>query len=152
MAGNRYCTPDTIRLFLLDRTGSDNFLLDDVDFEDPLLDLAQTLAVDRYNTTDPFLDEVYTVQDFPFRVEFLLGVTAFLLRSKSLSLKRNQLNYSSSAGTAVDDKAQANDYASLAVQFQQEFDQRVRKIKTQKNVSEGYGYVDSRYSDLGATW
>jgi len=149
MATNLYLTPAQIRLFLLDRTAGDNFLLDDVDFTDEMIDLALTLTVDTYNTTDPFIDVVYDVRTFPFRVELLLGVTAYLLRSKGLNMKRNQLNYTSAAGTAVDDKRTSDDYLLLAEKYNAEFMQRIRKIKMHINVESGYGSLESEYSASG---
>lgn len=144
---NQFISPDKIRLFLLDRCAQDNFLLDDVDFPDELLDLAQELVVDRYKTTSPFVGPVYTVETFPYKMEFLLGVAAMVLRTKAINLKRNQLNYTAAEGTAVDDKRRADDYLALANQFQLEFDQRCKSIKAHLNIEEGYGFQGSDYAN-----
>lgn len=152
MAGNKFLTPANIRLFLLDRTADDNFLLDDVDFQNDLLDMAQILTFDRYETTDPFIGVDFTIENFPFRLELLLGVTGFLLKSKGLNLKRNQLNYTSAAGTAVDDKSTAEAYLAMADKFLAEFDSRVHKIKGNININQGYGAQGSPYENLGLYW
>lgn len=148
MATNAYVTPAMIRLFLLDRNASDNFLLDDVDFEDALMDLAITLTVDRYNTTDPFIDIQFTVETFPYRYELLLGIAGQLLRSKAINMRRNQLNYTSAAGTAVDDKQSADLYMQMAEKMLAEFDTRIRKLKTNDNINQGYGFQGSSYVSL----
>ena len=152
MGNNQYISPEKIRLYLLDRSAGDNLLLDDVDFSNELLDLAQELVLDRYNTTDPFIEVRHTVEDFPYKVEFLMGVTAQLLRSKGINMKRNQLNYSSASGTAVDDKKQADEYLAMSAQMFQEFDSRVRKIKCHININEGYGAQGSSYADISGFW
>lgn len=146
MPNNQYISPEKIRLFMLDRTKDDNFLLDDREMSDETLSLAQEMVVDKYNTQAPFVQIQYTVETFPFKYEFLLGVTAFCLLSKVLNMKRNQLNYSSASGTAIDDKKTSDEYLALAGALQKEFDSRVEKIKAAINEKEGYGFAGSQFA------
>lgn len=150
-AQNPYITPQKIQLFLLDRGASDNFLLDDREYQDDQIDLAVELTVSKYNTTNPFID-FQTAETFPFTYEFLLGVTSILLRSKALNMIRNRVNYSTQGGVTVDEKSSAEAYLALADQFAKEFDDRIKKIKAFININQGYGTVNSIYTaiNLGA--
>lgn len=142
MAKNQYISPEMIRTFLLDRSASDNFLLDEVEFDTPSLDLAMILAVDCYNKLLPILDEGYTVENFPHKMEFLLGVSGFLMRSKGLNMARNALQYSSSSGTAVDDlSSKSKFYLEMGGKFLDEFKEQSRIIKQNQNINDGFGHV-----------
>ena len=146
MANNPYMTPEKIRLFLLDRTPSDNFLLDDVDFANESIALACELTLARFQETEPFVQQQFTIETFPHPYTFLLGVCSILLKSKAVNMKRNSLNYQSASGTAVDDKKTADDYLMLAADFSKEFDDKARKLKTNENINEGYGFQGSQYA------
>lgn len=141
MAANTLITPEKIRLFMLDRTAADNFLLDDVDMPSDLMDLCMELTVDDWNTSSPFLGETLTVETFPYKLEFLLGVVGRLLKSKGMNLMRNALNYQSSSGTSVDDKTVASQYIALGSEYLAEFQSRIRAIKQHLNIEQGFGYV-----------
>lgn len=144
---NKYLRPQDIQLFLLDRGASDNFLLDDREFQDDQLNMAIELTVDRYNTTSPFIN-FQTVADFPFRIELLYGVTAILLKMKAINMIRNRVNYSTQGGVTVDEKKSAEDYLALADRFDKEFESRVGKIKAWININEGYGGMATVYTSI----
>jgi hypothetical protein len=138
-----------IRTFMLDRTASDNFLLDGVEMDEESIALAMMMTVEEYNITAPILCEGYTEETFPYRMPYLIGVAAFLLRSKGLNLARNSLPYTSTTGTAVDDStAKSRLYLELGEKYLEEFKEKIRPIKQNKNINEGYGCVSgpSRYS------
>lgn len=141
MAANAYVTPEHIRLFLLDRSAADNFLLDETDFKNESLDLMQELIVSRFNTTTPILNYNYTTEDFPYKHEFLMGVCGMLFVSKGQSMMRNALDYQSASGTAVNDKAKAEEYIKFGRELLQEFDDRVKKIKQHENIEGAYDFV-----------
>lgn len=144
MAVNPNITPDIIRLFLLDRA-SDNFLLDEQEASDESINLAITLAVDLYNTTDPFVD-FRTPEDFPFRAQLILGVTAFLLRMRGINMLRNSVDYQTAGGVTVDEKAVVKEYFILSKEYMQDYKDQIGKIKTQINVGQGYGAQGSPYT------
>lgn len=145
MSTNAYVSPDKIRLFMLDRSAADNFLLDDVDMPAELIELSMELTVDSYNTMSPILSEQWTVLDFPYKLEFLLGVTGRLLRSKGMNLLRNSLDYQSASGTAVNDKTKATNYLALGQEFLNEFESRSRTIKQAVNIDSGFAYAGGFY-------
>lgn len=144
MAANPYITPDFIRLFLLDRA-SDNFLLDEEQFKDESLDAAIILTVDRWNETSPFVSP-FTPENFPFRHSLIMGVTATLLRMKGLNMIRNKVDYQTAGGVTVDEKSSARDYFAVAKDFMAEFDAKIKHMKMQINIGEGYGQLGSPYA------
>lgn len=152
MPGNQYVSPERIRLFLLDRSATDNFLLDDVDFSNEVLEMAQDLTYDRYTTTDPFINVDFTVETFPFKMEFLTGVAGFALRMKGANMVRNALPFSSAGGSQVDDKKLGENYIALGDKFLAEYDSRIRKIKTHININQGYGSQGSAYGFYQGEW
>lgn len=137
-------TPQDVRFFMMDRTASENFLLDSVEFSDEDINSALTLAVDKYNSTLPMVDS-YTTENFPYRYELMLGASATLLRSKGLNYLRNNLDFQTKDGVTVNDKNKAGDYLKLADVMMQEFDNRITQIKKTKNAEQAYGWVSGVY-------
>jgi hypothetical protein len=137
-------TPQDVRFFMMDRTASENFLLDSVEFSDEDINSALTLSVDKYNSTLPMVDS-YTTENFPYRYELMLGASATLLRSKGLNYLRNNLDFSTKDGTTINDKSKAGDYLKLADVMMQEFDNRITQIKKTKNAEQAYGSVSGVY-------
>jgi len=135
-----YITPDMVRLFMMDRTADENFLLDSVEFTDTEISDALVLVVDKYNTMLPHVD-YYTADTFPYRTEALAGVAGMLMKMKALNMVRNNLDYNTSDGTAISDKGKKQEYLSLAQAFEQEFDTKCRSLKVSKNSNDCYGYV-----------
>lgn len=140
-------TPRDVRFFLMDRTASENFLLDSVEYTDEDIHSAMQLAVDKYNSTLPMVD-VYTVEDFPYRYEMLLGASASLMRSKAINYTRNRLDFSTKDGTTIQDKQKTGEYLSIANLMMQEFDQRITQIKKTKNAEQAFGFTSGPYSYL----
>lgn len=135
-----YILPEDVRFFLMDRTASENFLLDDIEFTDEEINNAMVLAVDRYNSTLPLVN-TYTSENFPYRYEMMLGSSAILLRAKAVNMMRNNLNYQTSDGVAINDLERRQEYFQLAQAFDQEFLDRITKLKVSKNAEECYGWV-----------
>jgi hypothetical protein len=135
-----YVTPIDVRFFLMDRTASENFLLDDLEFTDDEINNAMVLTVDRYNATPPMVD-MYTSETFPFRYEMLLGASSILMKIKSINMMRNNLNYQTSDGVAINDLDKRREYLGMAQALEQEFMDRIMKIKISRNAEQCYGYV-----------
>jgi hypothetical protein len=137
-------TPQDVRFFMMDRTASENFLLDSVEFSDEDINSALTLSVDKYNSTLPMVDS-YTTENFPYRYELMLGASATFLRSKGINYLRNNLDFSTKDGTTINDKSKAGDYLKIADVMMQEFDNRITQIKKTKNAEQAYGSVSGVY-------
>lgn len=140
-------TPQDVRFFMMDRTAAENFLLDSVEFTDEEIHSGMQLTVDKYNSTLPMVD-VYTVENFPYRYEMLLGTAATLLRSKAINYTRNRLDFSTKDGTTIQDKQKTGEYLSIANSMMQEFDLRVTQIKKTKNAEQAFGSISGPYSYL----
>jgi len=138
-------TPELIRLFLLDRSPSDNFLLDEQEYTPEQLEMALQLTVSKYNTTDPIGVDFQKAETWPYQYEGLLSICSILLKSKAINMVRNRLNYSTKSGVTVDDRKSAEDYIRLAVDFQKEFESRVAKIKMHHNIEGSYNYLNSAF-------
>ena len=138
-------TANDIRLFMIDKTADDNYLLDDTDFTDEEINQAHTLAISKYNSTLPILGEM---NELP-RYEAIIGTTAILLRMKAINMVRNRLDYQNKSGTAVQDKNKGAEYLALAKDMMAEFDSRIKGLKVHLNVEATYGYVGSPYKYVG---
>lgn len=138
----RIVTEADIRLFLIDKTEDDNYLLDNVEFTPEEIAQAHGHAVDKYNSTLPL---VHIATELP-RYEAIIGTAAILLRMKAINHARNQLEYSNKSGTAVQDKNKAQIYLSIAQGLMGEFDQRIQALKIHINLELCYGYVGSQYA------
>lgn len=146
---NKYISLQEIQLALLDRDAEDNFLLDEREFGDEQVALAMRMTIDRYNSTTPMDIGAESLETFPWRGEFVTGVTAHLLRMKALNMMRNNLNWNTGGGIAVDEKSSYTAYLSLSKELLKEFDDRIAKIKQTINIQEGYGALVSQYYGLG---
>jgi len=135
-----YVLPEDVRFFMMDRTASENFLLDDLEFTDDEINNAMVLTVDKYNATLPLVN-TYTSDNFPYRYEMLLGASGILMKIKAVNMMRNNLNYQTSDGVAINDLEKRKEYFQIAQMFDQEFLDRVTKIKVSKNAEECYGWV-----------
>lgn len=142
---NRYISMQEIQLFMLDRFPEDNFLLDDREFGDEQFAMAMRLTIDRYNSTTPIGVDTQSVETFPWRLEYTLGVASVLLRMRALNMMRNNLSWNTGGGIAVDDKSSYKDYIQMSKSLQDEFDDRVKKIKQTINIEGGYGALGSEY-------
>ena len=141
-------TENDIRLFMLDRTSEDNFLLDDVEFTQDEIEYAHGLAVAKYNSTLPILTPVTEIA----RYEAIIGTCAILMRMKAINLLRNKLDYTNKSGTAIQDKAKAQEYLAVGTGLMNEFDQRTKMLKISLNIESGYGYQSSPYRFVGYRW
>jgi len=131
-------TSDDIRHFMMDRETEDNFLLDDVEFDEETIARGLQFVVDGYNTMAPFVDH-YEVGCFPYRNEAILGAAAYCLRSKGINLKRNEASSRTEGGTTLDDRrGKAEAYLAIAANLSQESKASIQQIKISKNVESGY--------------
>lgn len=132
-------TEEDVRNFLMDRSADDNFLLDEVEFDNTTVVAGLQSAVDKYNSQLPIL-VCYTLDDFPFRYEAIIGAAAYCLRAAAVNMRRNQSTTVTQGGTQLDDKkGKPEFYISLASQLNQEFETRVRGLKVSRNARDCWG-------------
>ena len=117
-----------VRMFLRD-FGQENELLDAVDFDASEIGLAAELCVSEWNEADPFDGPQFSTNTFPFRRNWLIGMTSYLYGIAVDHYMRNEL--AKNAGQfAYDDKAKAQIYQQKAMQAKQEWQQFVGSRKT----------------------
>lgn len=140
---------EQVRMFLRDvpgripGSGSENILLDDVEFSDPELDFAKELAVSRFNSSNPPIRS-HTAETIPIDI-LMLGIAGFLMNAESFRQLRNQSSTSDGeVPLGIDDKHPA--YLQLRKFLLDEFDTRLTAYKVQKNMAACWGGVDSGYS------
>lgn len=142
---------DEVRMFLRDvpgmipGSGSENVLLDDVEFSDAELALATRLAVSRFNSMNPPIRHLLAEQ-IPLDI-LLYGVAAFLMNAESFRQLRNQASVpDGETSLGIDDKHQL--YAAMKQRLTDEFTLLAQQWKIAKNMSACWGGVNSGFAYL----
>lgn len=137
-------TPEEVREHISDKV-ENNHLLDGVEFTNTRIDLAMTLAIDRFNMVPPISSA--TVYTFPNKQILMYGTLALLFEGQSALLARNHMNYSD-GGIQIPVEERMQLYTSLATMYAQAFDTSSRGLKIQRNIEDGWGSVSSDYANF----
>ena len=149
MQGARGTLTDVeIRIFLRDHPET-NKLLMDFEFTPEEIRTAQTLAVDRWNDTPPFLNN-FSTNDFPFRWAWLVGTTANLLTMAAHKFRRDNLTYTVPGGS-IDDQNKAPIYDQAAAVLSAQYQDWMIKTKVHINISQCWG-SDTLYYGYDKFW
>lgn len=142
---------EEVRMFLRDvpgmipGSGSENMLLDDVEFSDAELALAITLATSRFNSLGPPIGTLRP-QQIPLDI-ILYGVASFLMNAESFRQLRNQSSVpDGETSLGIDDKHQL--YAGMKQRLNEEFAQTATQWKLAKNMAMCWGGVSSGFAYL----
>lgn len=138
-------TIQEVRMRLMDSMGSENLLLQDVEFKDEQILLAMNEPVRLWNETPPPLKRHYTTRDFPFRGAWLNGVLAQLHLMAANHYRRNRLMHQA-GGTAVDDKNKEQEYMREGTRLWDEYKTWLMAKKVELNMQTFSGSVLSSYS------
>lgn len=124
-------TTDELRMFMRDQPNY-NILLDDVQFTNEEILLAQKLTVAKWNAITP----VTTLTSADQLNEYILlcGVCGFLLKSEGIRSVRNQLVTQDGAIAPVGIDEKEDIYFKWARHFQDEFDRKAQAMKVQENM------------------
>jgi hypothetical protein len=147
-AAPRLLSRDSVRRFLRDYpvsvpgTGMLNDLLDNVEFSDDDIEEAMLFAVDYYNAFTPTTN--LTAASLP-RVVVLWGTVSHLLRSEANRQRRNQISAQDGNVGPIDLDNKAATYEQSAQIAWDTFFKMARDIKTQRNMQDGYGGLNSGY-------
>jgi len=136
-------TPEEIRMFVLDRAELNPLLLG-VRFTPEMIEQAIVNTVDYFNLLNPPTNQMYSIEDFPYRSLLLLGAAGYLLRSAAINEASNQLSYASD-GVQVNDKDKAQIFLSLGNSLWEEFKQLATNIRININIGQVYGTKHSEY-------
>lgn len=128
-----------IRIFLRDTDPEANKLIGDLEFSPEEIRTAQTLAVDRWNETPPFIAS-YTVATFPWRYHLLMQTAANLMTIAANGYRRNHLKYNVPGG-AIDDQDKAPAYEAAAARLAKGFNDWMDKTKVALNMQQGWGAI-----------
>lgn len=140
-------TPEEVREHISDKI-ENNHLLSGEEFSNTRIDLAMSLAIDRFNMIPPVgAADIYT---FPNKGILLYGTLALLFEGQAALLARNTMSYSD-GGLTIPVEERAALYIQLATMYQQAFDVSARGLKAQRNIEDGWGGVSSDYSHF-PTW
>ena len=132
-----------VRQFLLDRTPCDNELFDELEFSDETIQAGMRHCIDLFNTTHPLVHSFDPTKPelFPYRIEMLMYTAYYCLTSKGINKMRNETNVQTQGGTALRDKDDWRDYATLASSWLADVKQQFIIIKRNINTESGYHIV-----------
>lgn len=135
-----------VRMALRDACAENNFLLDDLEYDDAEISAAIRRTVDEFNETyQPSTS--YTPSTFPWRHSWLTGICAYLLRSAAVRYARNQLDYSA-GGVSVNDQNKMQPYLAVSDIMIREWRDFILRKKLELNMSRCWGGQLSSYSYL----
>jgi len=138
-------TIQDIRLHIKDSSPAENFLLDDVEFDDAEIIRAIVKPVEQWNETNPMMAaHRYDTQTFPFRHFWLQAIQGYLLLFASHHYRRNRLPYSS-AGVSVDDLNKEQQYLAASDLLLKDWSTWMIRKKGELNALAAYGIVGSDY-------
>lgn len=128
-----------VRYALMDRCPVDNFLLDNVEFDDSIIMWAMRRPIDKWNESAPILRRyTYTPANFPWRYYWVNGVMGELLKAAGRNYSRNNLRYQG-GGLSVNDKDKAQEYMAFGNELQAEYDDWMMRTKIALNASQAWG-------------
>ena len=104
-----------VRMTIMDRCASDNFLLDSVEFDDPQIAWAIRRPVDLWNETPPPID-TFNTANFPYRYHWANAAAGELMLVAARNYARNNLRYSAS-NLQVNDKDKMAEFTQLGRQW-----------------------------------
>ena len=136
-----------IRLHLRDSSPQENFVLDNIKFDDAEIAMAITRPIEYWNEVPPPLRR-YTTQNFPHRFHWLEAIVGQLYMLVAEHQRANNLQYQA-GGIAVDDMNREMNYERAAQTRWQAWKDFVRARKASDNLARAYGGISSPYGRLG---
>lgn len=133
-----------IRLHLRDSSSAENYLLDNLKFDDAEIALAIRRPVEYWNEIPPPIKR-YTTENFPFRFHWLEAICQQLFLIAAENFRANNMQYQA-AGVAVNDQDKEQPYEAAAMRRGTEWKDFVRKKKASMNLESAYGVVGGAYS------
>lgn len=136
-----------IRLHLRDSSPQENFVLDNIKFDDAEIAMAITRPIEYWNEVPPPLRH-YTTQNFPHRFHWLEAIVGQLYMLIAEHQRANNLQYQA-GGIAVDDMNREMNYERAAQTRWQNWVDFTRRRKASDNWGQLYGGISSPYGRLG---
>lgn len=144
--GDGMVTIPEVRLALHDEMPEDNYLLDDVEFQDYQILACVRQPIDIWNSMLP-LDRRYSfnLQNFPYRYPWMRCTCGLLLEIAAHNYRRNDLPVSA-GGVTVRDKAKFDSYEAKAQGLIDEFKSWAQNAKASMSLGDAFGTVHSEYA------
>ena len=139
MANVPKLTPKEVRMYVYD-FAPQNYLIDGEEFSDEYINFCLEMAVEEYNSVPPL--SALNPYTFPSKSILLWGTLWKMFSGKAAHLMRNTMSYTD-GGLQVPIEERAEMYLSMAGQYQQQFNQAARVLKTQQNMEAGWGSTSS---------
>lgn len=136
-------TIQEIRLALRD-SPEGNRLTDEYEFDVAEICDAVVRSVHYWNSAPPLINAFCTTTTFPYRYQWLDGITADLFERAASYYRRTHLPYQS-GGIAVDDLNKSKEYLEAAEMRRQRWEYFVKMRKSQLNAESCYGTLGSTY-------
>ncbi len=134
-----------IRMHIRDNAPEDNYLLDEIEFDDAELAASITRPIMQFNEMPPPSDQLYNTATFPYRYHWLEAIVANLYMIAAAHYRRNQLAYSA-AGLSIDDKNKEKQYLEIAAYHKKNWEDFAKATKVRANMEAGFGTILSGYS------
>lgn len=138
-------TLNEIRLHIRD-TALENDLLQEVEFDDDEIVAAMLRPVQYWNETPPMLRRYqFNCTTFPWRMHWLNGIVAQLLRTAAHFYMRNKLKVSH-GGVSGDDRDRNKEYMQMSTFYWGEYTEFAHRKKVELNAGQCFGSITSGYS------
>lgn len=135
----RTLTVPEVRAFLFDRCPEDNRLLASTQFTDDEIMEAMRNPIDEWNDTPPSV-AIFNTVNFPWRLQWLKGTAAYLLKSLAIQQIRNNATYQT--GTlSVNDSDKGQLFDQLGEKLYKEWRDWMMAKKREINISLGWGHA-----------
>jgi len=126
-----------VRMAMRDMCPDGNFLLDSVEFSQEEIMMAIRRPIEYWNGANPPVAE-FTIDNFPFRYQWLEATIGELLIMAALWMRRNDLDYSA-AGLQIMDTKKWPDYYKLGMERRQNWQRYTEEKKKSINANNAYG-------------
>lgn len=137
--GNYPLTIAEVRLSLRDHCASANYLIDDVEYTNKEIFAAMRKCIDYWNEVPPNIRR-YSYTNFPYRYNWMVGITGILLKQAGLHKLRNFLDYNA-GGVAVNENSRWQAYKALGDQYWNEYVEWVAAKKLEININSSFAYI-----------
>lgn len=138
-----------LRLFLRD-TPQLNRLIRKEESDNELLDFALEMTISDWNSTSPHIDRI-DIQNYPSLYLLMHGAVIQILKSQGIYQARNELTYQA-GGSSFMRFNKSSYYMNWMINLSNDYEIKKRNMKIAKNITGGWGGVDSEYSKIGYAW
>lgn len=141
---------DEIRVSLKDFPES-NRLIDTYEFDVADICEAMVKSVLYWNTTSPPISISYNTINFPWRSQWIDGISAYLYEAAATYYRRNSLKHQA-GGLAIDDLNKEREYLQAWQIRNERWTKWVQQEKVSINMREGFGTFGSAYYYGPSSW